>query len=254
MTTSALGLPGYVDGIDISQVQRIDDAQAVRDAGFAFAVVKLSEAAGYCDPRAQEHLSQLRDVGVHVGGYGFARVAGEPRAQARATVDRCAGQVHIVRPVLDLETAPTDWTAAALCAWAEAWLDEARLSGGLPVLYSYTSFLARMRGGGLQALLDAVPLWLAQYRSTSYAWAPASSADMPRGYDWQLWQYSGDKGHRVAGVVGDCDRNLFRGSSADLRAWFGLPPEGTEIDVGGPVHGTHVVDAALGERDEPGEA
>ena len=252
-TTGALHLPGLVDGIDVSQVQAIPDPDAVYRAGFRFAFVKLSEAAGYCDPRAQGHLAALRDAGLHVGGYGFARVAGEPRAQARATVDRCAGNVHIVRPVLDLETAPEAWGASQLCDFAAAWLDEARKSGGLPVLYSYTSFLARMRAvgyTGLSALLDATPLWLAHYRSTSYAWAPASEADMPRGYDWQLWQSSGDRGSPVPGIAGDCDRNLFRGSPEELREFFGLPPEGTTVDMGGPVHGSHVVDGALAERGE----
>ncbi len=59
----------------------------------------------------------------------------------------------------------------------------------------------------------------------------------------------------MPGIVGDCDRNLIRAASVDeLRAFFGLPPEGTTLDMGGPVHGTHVVDAALGARAEgPGE-
>lgn len=33
------------------------------------------------------------------------------------------------------------------------------------------------------------------------------------------------------------DRNVFRGDEAALRAWFGLPPEGAVVDMGGPVHG-----------------
>jgi lysozyme len=250
-TLPGLRLPGYVDGIDVSAVQRIADPQAVYDAGFRFAFVKLSEGANYCDPRAQSHLAALRSAGLHVGGYGFARVAGEPRAQARATVDRCAGAEHLVRPVLDLETAPADWSSGALFAWAVDWLAEASRAGCAPVLYSYTSFLSgRLTVADRRTLLAAAPLWLAQYRSITSAWAPASEADMPKGYDWQLWQYSGDGGHPVPGIPGATDRNLFRGDESALRAWFGLPPDGTTLDMGGPVHGSHVVDAALGRGED----
>lgn len=255
MTTTLPGLrlPGYSDGIDISKYQGILDADAVRAAGFTFAFVKTSEGLGYCDPKALAHLHALRDAGLYTGGYGFARVEqGDPRAQARKAVDGCGGSEHMVRPVLDLESAPKTWGAAALSDFAEEWLDEARKSGALPVLYSYTSFLARMGADAnktrLWRLLFDAPLWLAQYASTGRAWAPTSEADVPRGYNWQLWQYSGDKGYRVPGIDGDCDRNLFRGSEAELRDWFGLPPEGTTIDMGGPVHGTDIVDGAIADR------
>ena len=80
---NALYIPGYSDGIDVSRVQRIDDAQALVDAGFSFALIKTSEALTYCDPRAQEHLSRCRDVGMMVGGYGFARPGlGQPRERS----------------------------------------------------------------------------------------------------------------------------------------------------------------------------
>ncbi len=112
----ALGLVGYTDGIDVSAVQRIDDAEAVYRAGFRFALVKVSEGLTYCDPRAAEHLARLRDAGLLCGTYGFARVSqGDPRAQARRAVDGCAavgaGTEHVVRPVLDLESCPpgTPW-------------------------------------------------------------------------------------------------------------------------------------------------
>lgn len=120
---------------------------------------------------------------------------------------------------------PARLNVNGLLGFARVWLEEAERFGSLPVLYSYTSFLGRMRSAGLEELLTRYPLWLAQYRSVTAPWAPASEADMPRAYPWAMWQYSGDKGHRVPGIVGDCDRNLFRGDESALRAFFGLPPE-----------------------------
>ncbi len=49
---------------------------------------------------------------------------------------------------------------------------------------------------------------------------------MPKAYPWDVWQYSGNGGYRVPGIVGDCDRNLFRGDEAALQKWFGLTGEG----------------------------
>lgn len=226
MSVGALRLPGYVDGIDVSSVQRIEDPAAVYAAGFRFAIVKCAEGLTGRDPAYRRHVDALQGAGLHVGAYAYARVSqGDPAAQARHAYD-CATDDgrHVVRLVLDLESAPAEWSAAQLVAFASEWLEEARRFGCLPVLYSYTSFLARM-GPAAHVLARAYPLWLAQYRSVTAPWAPASEADMPRAYPWALWQYSGDKGHRVPGIAGDCDRNLFRGNEAELRDFFGLAEE-----------------------------
>ena len=227
-TLPGLRLPGYVDGIDLSAVQRIDDPAAVYDAGFRFAIVKAAEGLRGRDPAYRRHVDALRGAGLHVGAYAYARVSqGAPAAQARHAYDAAtADGRHVVRLVLDLEAAPADTTSGALFEFAVDWLEEARRAGCAPVLYSYTSFLtARFSSADRATLLAAAPLWLAQYRSVTQAWAPAGEADMPKSYPWAMWQYSGDKGYRVPGIPGDCDRNLFRGDEATLRAFFGLPPE-----------------------------
>ena len=227
-TRPALRLPGYVDGIDLSAVQRIDDPAAVYAAGFRFAFVKCAEGLRGRDPAYQRHVDALRGAGLHVGAYAYARVSqGDPAAQARHAYDAAtADGRHVVRLVLDLESAPPETTSGALFEFAVDWLEEARRSGCAPVLYSYTSFLAaRFSPADRATLLAAAPLWLAQYRSVTTSWAPAGEADMPKAYPWEVLQYSGDHGYRVPGIVGDCDRNLFRGDEASLRGFFGLPAE-----------------------------
>lgn len=243
MSVGALRLPGFCDGIDVSSVQRIDDPDAIYAAGFRFAFVKAAEGLTGRDPAYRRHVDALRGAGLYVGAYAYARVSqGDPAAQARHAYSAATDDGrHVVRLVLDLESAPAGWTARQLCEFAEDWFTEAERYGCLPVLYSYTNFLARMSCVALGGLLAHYHLWLAQYRSVTSPWAPASEADMPRAYPWAMWQYSGDKGHRVPGIVGDCDRNLIRAASVDeLRAWFGLPPEGTTLDMGGPVHGHYL--------------
>ena len=227
-TRPALRLPGFVDGIDVSSVQTITDPAAVYEAGFTFAFVKCAEGLRGRDPAYRRHVDALSGAGLHVGAYAYARVSqGAPAAQARHAYDAAtADGRHVVRLVLDLESAPPETTSGALFEFAVDWLEEARRAGCAPVLYSYTSFLAaRFSTADRATLLAAAPLWLAQYRSVTQAWAPAGEADMPKSYPWAMWQYSGDKGYRVPGIPVDCDRNLFRGDEATLRAFFGLPPE-----------------------------
>lgn len=220
----ALALPGYVDGIDVSQVQTITDAAAVYAAGFRWAIVKASEGLSYRDPRARSHLDALAGAGLLVGAYGFARFSqGQPRAQARTLYDSATSDgKHMVRLVLDLESCPDGTPWAALREFAGEYLSELRLAGSLPVLYTMASWL-----GPLGAATLDVPVWVAQYRSVTQAWAP-SQAEADAFFTARegvcLWQYSGDKGYRVPGIAGDCDRNLFRGDEASLREWFGLPP------------------------------
>lgn len=213
----ALGLPGYVDGIDVSRVQTIADPEAVYAAGFRWALAKASEGVGYRDPAYQRHVDALSGAGLHVGAYGFARVSqGQPRAQARYLYETATDDGrHVVRCVLDLESCPKGTPWQALRDFATEYLDELRRTGALPVLYTMASWT-----GPLGAYTLDVPVWIAQYRSTTRAWAPSSEADMPPG-EWTAWQYSGDGGYRVNGIPQDCDRNLLR--TEDLRAWFGLP-------------------------------
>lgn len=227
ITKPALNLPGYVDGIDVSRVQTIDDAEAIARAGFRFAFVKVAEGLSYRDPRARSHLDALAGAGLHVGAYAFARVSqGHPREQARAAYDAATDDGrHVVRVVLDLESCPDGTPWPALHAFAAEWIAEMQTTGALPVLYTMGSWLQPLRAVEL-----GVPIWVAQYRSVKEAWAPsheeADAAFARWGPDVVLWQYSGDHGYRVPGIPEDCDRNLFRGDESALREWFGLPPAG----------------------------
>ena len=243
MSVGALLLPGFVDGIDVSSVQAIPDPDAVYRAGFRFAFCKATEGLRGRDPAYRRHADALQGAGLHVGAYGFAHVSpGQPRAQARFAYDvATADGKHVVRVALDLEDCPPGTPWQAMWDFAAEYLSELRATGGLPVHYLPGSWVQHF--GGLDA-----PKWVAQYRSVTAPWAPtAAEAAAKLVGDVRIWQYSGNKGYPVPGIVGDCDRNLFRGSLVELRAWFGLPPEGTVVDMGGPVHGSHVVDGALGD-------
>lgn len=257
MTTTlpALNLPGFCDAIDVSRVQAIHDPEAVRAAGFLAAWAKASEGLGYCDPLVQEHLRRLSAAGLYTSVYAFVRVQqGKPAEQAQKAL-QCAGMTYQTRVMLDIESAPKEWGSVQLCDFSEAFFEGLDAEGGGGgTLYTYTSFLSERLHPEIakRPKLFAKPLHLAEYRSLTTSWAPTAASDMRRRTapwkDWTLLQYSGNAGYLVPGVTGDCDRNLFRGSPAELREFFGLPPLGTTIDMGGPVHGTDIVDGAIADR------
>ena len=246
MSVGALRLPGYVDGIDVSSVQTITDPAAVYDAGFLFAFVKATEGLRGRDPAYQRLTSALRGAGLHVGAYGFAHVSqGQPRAQARHAYDTAtADGRHVVRVAMDLEDCPPGTPWQALRDFAAEYLDELSGTGGLPLFYLPASWLQHFPAQG-------VPMWVAQYRSTTSAWAPTLAEVQKKLVgEVELWQYSGNAGYRVPGIPVDVDRNVFRGDEAALRAWFGLPPEGAEVDINNPIHNTHIINTTLAERGE----
>ena len=217
----ALAYPGFCDGLDLSAVQRIDDAAAVYAAGFRFAFCKATEGLHGRDPAYQRLTSALRGAGLHIGAYGFAHVSqGQPRAQARHAYDTAtADGRHVVRVAMDLEDCPPGTPWQALRDFAAEYLDELRLTGGLPLFYLPESWLQHFGGMG-------VPMWVAQYRSVTQAWAPTAEQVAAKLVgEVELWQFSGNAGYRVPGIPVDCDRNVFRGDEAALRAWFGLPEE-----------------------------
>lgn len=231
-TRPALRYEGFVDGLDLSSVQIITDAQAVADEGFVFATVKASEGVGYCDPRALEHLDRLRDVGLICNVYTFLRPSqGHPRDQVAKAYD-CAGDVFPLRLALDLEGAPDFMTSEALVDFAEVAVDECLHNGVLlPELYSFPDFVRRrlMPALAKSTILGGCPYWGAHYMSTTEPWLP------PRGFApwfpsppfsrWTKHQYSGNGGYRVRGIIGDVDRNLFNGDGDAFRAYMGLPNE-----------------------------
>lgn len=222
----ALRLPGRLDGIDVSSYQGDVDWPRVADAGFVFAGVKVSEGLGACDGRALANVEGARAAGLVVLAYAFARPSqGDAAGQVRRLWE-CSGPVMPARAVLDIESAPADWSPARVTAFAEDFADAWREYSALEaVVYSDENFL-RTRLAQSERLARC-SLWVARYRSTSTPWAPTAMQCppvVPPWTSWALWQYSGDGGYRVPGVAGSCDRNLFAGDEAELRAWLGQPP------------------------------
>lgn len=219
----ALGLPGRVDAIDVSEFQRNVDYDAVAAAGFRLAIVRATWGT-YIDEMSAVHLAHFRAAGLFVAVYGAARPEkGDPRGQARALVD-AMGPTY-TRAFLDLETRG-GLTNAQLIDFAEQFCAEVDAAGALACgFYDYPDHEKHLQPELASSSLGGRPLWQAYYGGAQ-PWAPAPG-EVPRvPLPWHaatLWQYGGDTGYRVPGVPGACDRSLFMGDEASLREWFGLP-------------------------------
>jgi lysozyme len=91
-------------------------------------------------------------------------------------------------------------------------------TGNWPGLYA-GQYLKEQLGSSPDPVLSNCWLWLAQYGPT---------AVLPPGWDaWTLWQYTdgavGPPPHAIPGF-GNCDRDMFNGTTADLKA-FWAPPQ-----------------------------
>lgn len=183
-------------GIDISHYNAIDDWNAVRGNNISFVSAKVSEGIDYTDPVARAHLDGARGVGIHAGGYHFAR-PGAPVDQARFFVDTArslgAFEPGSLAPALDVEdTGVGD-------AFVAGWIDAARRQAGIRrvIVYANLDFWTNRLNPSEWADGDVI-LWIARYNGDpgNPGWAH------PR---LGLHQHSNQG--QVPGIPGEVDRD-----------------------------------------------
>lgn len=228
----ALGLPGFLDGLDVSAVQGTVDYEKVAAAGFRFAVVKVAEGSGGVDSKGAAHLAGFRAAGMYALPYLFLHPSlGAPELQV-ANLARSLGTVWPGRVCLDIETRYQAESNAEIVTFLEGAVAACLRWGVLPpVVYSFPDYLYRLHPEvGRSAVLASCPLWFAKFPFQPYAPRASEWPSAPTPWDAvTLWQYGGDDttkgahGYRVPGVFGNVDRDLFRGTEDDFRLFLGLP-------------------------------
>lgn len=209
-----------IQGIDVSKWQGDIDWQAVRGAGYEFAVIKLTEGVGYVDPRAAENIAGARDAGLRVMVYAFSTTYNaDPR---EPELDAMAEARHFVNTYRELGCTGSPWVdiewttrapdknmkAQHRIRWLQTWLrfvdDELGVRSGI---YSGPSYW-RYKMGNTMQFADR-KLWNASYRRKQKLIG-----------NWRslIWQKSG-KG-KVPGIKGNCDLNVFTGTRAEFEAMF----------------------------------
>jgi lysozyme len=187
-----------------------------RVGGAAFTFIKATEGADYVNGRYASDRAAVRPRMVW-GAYHYARPSGVTFTQINA--DATAEANHFIRttgsldgpgilpPVLDLEDAGA-LNPTQLSRWTRTWLRRVTLlTGRNPILYTGRLFWRQKMSN--TAGFTAYPLWVASYGVPS----PPLFGGWKR---YTFWQYT-DNG-RLAGSGLRLDLNVFKGSSAQLRA------------------------------------
>lgn len=148
--------------LDLSNNNSEPDWARLKTQSIEAIYLKASEGTTFVDKTFASRRAVANKHGLKVGAYHFARPdASSPEDQARAFV-KVIGKIGVndLRPALDFEVPSKLHGPVALVVWARRFNREVkRLTGVLPIFYSYTSYIAGLRA---DAPIGA-GLWLASY-------------------------------------------------------------------------------------------
>lgn len=195
----------YERGVDVSSFQGDIDWQAVADAGFTFAMIRVggrgySAGALYEDSRAQQNYAGAKAAGIKVGAYFFSQAISPEEAEEEAEY-----LLSLTRHwSLDMPVV-YDWEYISVDA-RTGWVNRRTLTDCM------LAFCRRIEAEGLESMvyfnpaqsrrlfnieeLTDYPFWLAMYSD----W-------MTYPYRVDMWQYT--NAGRVPGIEGDVDINLY---------------------------------------------
>lgn len=200
------GSADNLKGVDVSRWQGKIDWNQVKRAGKSFAYVKATEGSSLVDPMFVRNYDGVRNVGMILGVYHFARPAGQnltaieqdARRQAEwflgAVQSRGGFRAGDLPPMLDFESNAQGLSATDLAIWIRAWRESLaanRLNAGI---YTYPYFWESALGDSTS--FDGASLWVANYMVT----APQNFGGWNA---WSCWQYS-DQGD-VPGIAAPVD-------------------------------------------------
>lgn len=203
--------------IDISHHQQTIQFDRVRADGIVGVIHKASEGLRFVDKKYKERRQQALDAGLLWGAYHFG-VAGDGKTQADHFLE-AADPIDSTLVVLDYEANRVGPTmtldqARAFVTHLEQHIN--RFAG----LYS-GSLIKELLGGAAapDPVLSNCFLWIAQYSGLK-------PTNIPRTFrTWTFWQYTdgvhGNAPHTVDGI-GQCDRDMFNGSLANLKRLWGV--------------------------------
>ena len=196
-------------GIDVSSYNGSIDWQAVKQAGVAFGICKVSEGEDWPDESWNKaRVDAMRKAGVAVGVYHFLRPkAGRSGAVEMKYFMRQAkaagwGKPGDIRPVIDFEVSVLSPVKSLV--YVRQAIDELkRLTGKAPIIYTGGPFWNEYTNGSKDNFGCA--LWLAAYVKDPQQFLPAAWKQA----NWTIWQHTATGG--VAGVSSnDVDQNVAR--------------------------------------------
>lgn len=215
-----------IRGIDISNNNGHVDLRRVKDAGYEFVILKISEDDwgddDFFDRFAAENLANARALGMGVGVYTFLRPSKSSPAESITLIERALARLG------GLQAGESVWLDVEdehFTGDLHVWLAEALALGsqvfGFPLGKYSADWYTSTRNLEHEDLAP-YPTWWASYQAALPApqagWGPI-----------RVWQHDVTQAGAVPGVAGRCDVNVFYGTLDDFKA-LGKPAEVPQVD------------------------
>ena len=196
-----------IAGIDVSKHNGEIDFNQVRDDDYQFVIIKASEGKTYQDDAFERNYSGARDAGLKVGAYHFFRKNRSGKEQAENFLNVINGKPVDLPLVIDLED---DWGNGATInrkTALERVMEMINILNekGYPVMI-YTNLNGYDKY--YKDMLGDHDLWLCSFNS------PDLLPQMPH----RIQQFSHEG--KVAGIKGNVDLNVFRGSKKEWKRYL----------------------------------
>lgn len=203
--------------VDLSHHNENVDFRRAQTDGIVGVIYKATQGVKYKDRTYQRRRTEALDAGLLWGAYHFG-VGGSGVDQADHFLEATESDD---RTLLVLDYEPNVSGPTMTLAEARKFVERvAQVTGRFPGLYSGHLIKERLgKRTTTDPLLANCFLWLAQYSGPG-------PRDIPKTFKtWTLWQYTdgvhGPNPHHVDGI-GQCDRNMFNGSLAQLEKLWGV--------------------------------
>lgn len=193
-------------GIDVSKHQgniRWNDVHEHNRPDFVF--LKATEGTLIVDPTYGGHASKLDELGILRGAYHFFGHRTPGGEQAKNFIETAKlGKGNLI-PVLDIEKHRFMTDPKKTVKEAKAFCKEIKKHYGVnPIIYCSTLFYEHYLAKDFREK-DYI-LWIADYRGN------------PEHMRWHFWQHT--ESHKLKGIRGKVDRNVFGGSHKDLSKYI----------------------------------
>lgn len=196
-------------GIDVSHHNGVIDWKKVKEAGYIFAFIKITEGATFYDKRFLQNYTASKANGLFAGAYHFARPSKDDAMdEANYFVDTLMKQGGFQKgdlpPVLDLEANDSKLSKTEIVNWTQKWMNRVKERSGVqPIIYTYRDYAKTY----LDESLNYIPLWYARYGVNK----PQNICGWNR---WHFLQYTSTGS--VPGIASNVDLNEFDGTEEQL--------------------------------------
>lgn len=181
-------------GVDLSAHNGDVDFGRIRNDGYDFVLLKVTEGTDFRDRRFVDNWRRAKEAGLRVGAYHFFRFDTDPQMQAMNLLHAVRYRDLDFPLVIDVEEWGNSEETATydIIQRLRTLVEYVESAGQTVMIYTNKDGYRRF----VKGWFDDRPLWLCSF------------SEVPDGTDWAIWQYS-HRGH-VDGVEGKVDLNAIK--------------------------------------------